>query len=409
MRICRPSDYFEIRLLSSFSNLDEDYLYTLYAPLCGNRALSVYFSFLHREHGSLIDFQSYCAESETSVGEIVPSLNALEAVGLIRSFCKNTDEGSLYVFCLFAPLSPKHYFNNLLLSNTLLNKVGQNRYDQILKKYDLPKLPEDMEEISSSWTDYFSTSGVYADMARRALKTGRNNTALKIDFDEKGFFAFLSEKDDRFNKVLFSGSEIKTIEELAELYSYDENSMASFVIECFDFAKPKGERLNKDSLKQLAYDNKDYSYMKRKVAQSSMVRGNSAMAQAIKQMDKLTPIQFLSYYQRGHKPAKSDVDMIEHLSNEMGLASPALNALLFFTISTKNGQLPKAYLEKVAGSMVRVGIETSIDAINYLSDSRGKKAKKPSQFNKNETKPEEPAEDKGKEDKEYEELMEFFN
>ena len=50
------------------------------------------------------------------------------------------------------------------------------------------------------------------------------------------------------------------------------------------------------------------------------------------------------------------------------LTNGVINVLVEQTLSTNNNVLSRAYIEKVAASLVREGITTALDAMNYLRD-----------------------------------------
>jgi replication initiation and membrane attachment protein DnaB len=130
-----------------------------------------------------------------------------------------------------------------------------------------------------------------------------------------------------------------------------------------------------DALASSMRDNLKYDYMSSPKA-APKTKGDSSLARMIRSMDELTPVEFLKRLQKGHKPATSDLRLLEKLSEETGLAPGATNALVFFVLS-KNGVLSPLYVEKIGASLVREGIETAIDAMNYFN--RTSKKKKPSE------------------------------
>jgi replication initiation and membrane attachment protein DnaB len=91
------------------------------------------------------------------------------------------------------------------------------------------------------------------------------------------------------------------------------------------------------------------------------------LARTIRAMDSLTPVEFLSKLQKGNKPAPSDLAAFGGTHRRDGAIRPLCNALVFYVITTKDGQLPNKYAEKIAASLMRKGIETSLDAMNYFS------------------------------------------
>jgi hypothetical protein len=133
------------------------------------------------------------------------------------------------------------------------------------------------------------------------------------------------------------------------------------------FGKEAGSRIDFYGVEKEAKESLRFALSSSNPAKSSEVHDDGALARTIRAMDNLTPVEFLSKLQKGNKPASSDLALLEELTVEMGLSAPLCNALVFYVITTKDGQLPAKYAEKIAASLMRKGIETSLDAMNYFS------------------------------------------
>ena len=118
------------------------------------------------------------------------------------------------------------------------------------------------------------------------------------------------------------------------------------------------------------------SPLKPKVAPKSVLAVNSPLKKDIKDMEELTPIDYLTKFQGGHIPASSDIALIKYLVNEMGLNSAVCNALMLYLITTNKGIIRRPLAEKIAASLVRNGIETAYDAVEFLTMVK-KENKKP--------------------------------
>jgi replication initiation and membrane attachment protein len=83
-------------------------------------------------------------------------------------------------------------------------------------------------------------------------------------------------------------------------------------------------------------------------------------------MDRMAPSDWLTILQNGHKPASSDLKIIQSLSFDLGLPNPVINALVDFVLQKNDNVLSKAYIEKVGGALAREGVKTALDAMDYL-------------------------------------------
>jgi replication initiation and membrane attachment protein DnaB len=368
MKEFSPSDVFEVRPQSLFSSRDRDYLLDFYAPLVGIKALAFYFALTEESAGEAVSFESFLKKNQGSLGELLSSLNALEAVGLVASYVKQGEKFAYFVFALYAPKTPKEFFDNVLFIGTLRKYLDNDKIEALSRKYALLPLPNDFANVSEGFRDYFSPDFDDPVFQEETPKTGGRKTgAIQTGFDKNAFLRALSEQDPRFNLDSFSEEELVKIARLSALYSYSEETMASFVYPHYVFAKEKGSRVDFPYVEKDAKDSLRFSYLHKTPAKKSEVHDDGALARTIRAMDTLSPVEFLSKLQKGNKPASSDLALLEELTVEMGLSAPLCNALVFYVITTKDGQLPNKYAEKIAASLMRKGIETSLDAMNYFS------------------------------------------
>ena len=80
----------------------------------------------------------------------------------------------------------------------------------------------------------------------------------------------------------------------------------------------------------------------------------------------MPPASWLAVLQNGHKPADSDLKILESLSLNLGLPNPVINALVDFVLQKNDNILSKAYIEKIGAALAREGVKTSLDAMTCL-------------------------------------------
>jgi hypothetical protein len=87
-------------------------------------------------------------------------------------------------------------------------------------------------------------------------------------------------------------------------------------------------------------DSLRFTYLHPTPALSSEVHDDSALARVIRMMDSSSPVEFLSKLQKGNKPAPSDLAAFGGTHGRDGAYPPRFcNALVFYVITTKDGQL----------------------------------------------------------------------
>lgn len=377
MKELNPSDLFEVRPQALFSSNDYEYLVDLYAPIIGIKSVAVLLALLRVNQDEVISHKSFLERNKITITDLSDALEGLEAIGLVSTYRKSEQNYQYFVYCLFSPRTPKEFFDNVLFAGTLAKAIGEDEANKIAEKYQVSSLPEDMDNSSTTFQEYFNPDyedPIYQNADR--VSGGRTIGKVSTGFDRNGFMKSLRELDPRFNFDSFSKVELVKIARISALYNYEESSMASFVRESFSFSKKIGDRVNFNHLSKLASDSYGYSYLKKSPAKSSQAHGESDAAKSIRRMEKMTPIEYLTVLQKGNKPAKPDIALINTLTIEMGLPGPVCNALVLYVLINNGNTLPGAYTEKLAGTLIREGIETALDAMNYFTQVKEEKASK---------------------------------
>ena len=83
-------------------------------------------------------------------------------------------------------------------------------------------------------------------------------------------------------------------------------------------------------------------------------------------MEDTAPAKFLQYLQQGTKPARSDIAIVNALSKDYGFGNGIINVIVEYVLYKNSNVLSKNYAEKIAASLAREGVTTTVDAMNYL-------------------------------------------
>ena len=393
MKRVAASDYYEVRKMGTVPSTAFHSLSDLYLPLVGPFAVSVYQCLVHDPsidcpnavypHGNLF------AKLQMTSGQFESAMKPLEAVGLIKTFVKESENGSYFIYCLYAPLMPEEFLSDILFRGMLVSYIGEKEVKALEKKYATPSLPTNMGECSESFVDYFHPD--FDSGAFNKTKSRKGKAAVKMDFDRNEFVARLAELGIASHRL--SGEDFDRIAKLGTLYDLSSGTLAEMAYDCY-----KDGRLRLGDLEARCAESLKFPFLKRGKGRKSGVDSSSQLAQKIRMMDEMAPARFLSYLQNGHRPAKGDLDLIKSLSVDIGLPDPCINALLDYVSSTNEGRLVPSYCEKIASSMVREGCQSARDAMDHLLRSRKKK--------KNEYIPEEPVAPKAEEKEEDGESLE---
>ena len=379
MKQVNPSDLYEVRLISLFGGLDVNYLLDLYEPLVGARAVAAYLTLSREKTGSMsAQHELLFVRLGLSAGEWYSAVEALEAVGLVRTFTKDGKGNTGFVYCLYAPKTPGEYFNNVLFAGTLRKTIGKDMCEVLADRYAVQGLPTGYDECTESFKDFFAFDSSDLSYLDSIIKTGsRLSGVAQIGFDRNLFYEALRKHNNSFSKSSFSEEELGKIERVATLYDYDEATIADFVEDHYSFSSAKDGRFDYPSFEADCSKSVGFAYLHHGIEEKkSVVDSDGDVSRMLKKMEAVSPIQYLRELQHNNKPAQADVELLNELTIEMGLPNSVTNVLITYVLSKNKNVLSRKLTEKIAASLVRGRIASALDAWNYLTETSVTKAKK---------------------------------
>ncbi|NCA97201.1 MAG: hypothetical protein EOM77_03365 [Bacteroidia bacterium] len=371
MEYISEKDYYETRFASLISDIDREVLVELYQPLIGHLSVTLYATLFHEKNKcsevDTFDHTHLFDKMQVSAGELLAARKALEAVGLLRSFLKEETGLRYYVYVLYAPKSPRDFFDDVLFKGLLIKYVGEKEAMRLALIYKVDYHTEGFNDVTSSFVDTFNPD--FDDPSfRKDLKVdikGRKSGRVSTSFDYDAFFATI-EKNSQIKRDSFSKKDLKEIERLATLFSLDESTMADIVIVAYD-PDNKAQRVNFQVVSDRAKDEARFPFFhKKRNGERSKVSGNSELASKIKLMDQMAPAEYLRILQNNTAPSRADLNIVDDLSKNYGLPNGVINALIDYVLAKNNNVLSRHYTEKIAASLTREGLTTVIDTMNYL-------------------------------------------
>ena len=372
MEFVSTSDFYEIRLASIVSNVDKDVLVELYQPLIGAAATMLYLTLLKQRRNN-DEENLYVTEQLINITQFAPGMilsarHMLEAVGLLRTYEKKTSDGRYYVYVLYSPKSPKDFFDDVLFKGLLIQYVGEKEAKRLAFKYKINlEIPEEYSEVSASFIDVFHPN--YDDPSFRKdfgnSIVGHEPGRVKINFNFDSFYKYLNERAPILPSAFYK-RDLKEIERLATLFGLDESQMAVIVAD--EYEPHANPHLDYRRVAEKAEDAVKYRIHapKARVAKSK-VSGKTITSEKVRLMDDVTPAYFLRMLQNNTEPAKADLKIIDGLSSGYNLPNGIINVIIDYTLNKNNNILSKNFCEKIAASLVRENIQTTIDAMNYLN------------------------------------------
>ena len=365
-------DYYETRPASLISDIDREVLSELYQPLIGHKSVGIFLSLFHEkmkaseidtfDHAHLFD------KMQMSAGEFFTARRALEAVGLLRTFFKEEGGIRYYIYVLYAPKSPREFFDDVLFKGLLIKYVGEKEAKRLALSYKVDFQTKGFDDITSSFVETFNPD-YDSPVFRKDLKVdvkGRKSGRIDTSFDFDAFFSAL-DKHGQIKREVLTKKDLKEIERLAALFSLDELTMAEIVVDAYE-PDNKAQRINFQRVSDRAKEEVKFPFFHRKSkGEKSHVTSDSELASKIKLMDAMAPGEYLRIKQNNTAPSRSDLDIVDDLSKNFGFSHGVINALVDYVLAKNKNVLSRRYTEKIASSLARESVTTAIDTMNYLT------------------------------------------
>lgn len=339
----------EVRCIEHLSSEQRQSLNLLYGPLMGKNSICLY-EFLGSIQ-NLVELEDVYLLLNMNASQFDIARNRLEQYHLIETY---VHEGDMLIL-LYAPLLPDSFLCHETYSRLYLASVGAKCFDKVKAMLYKDKT------VSSSYTKVESPLDVsildsWNESKEISFEKVKPTIKQKYDFD----FATLFKGMDRIFPVRLRTSEnLDRIAEMAKIYGIDAKDMRKYVQRS---TNPSTHVFDLEKLKD-------------------MVMRNRKVMEVSKDPYKMSPVKFLQNKQNGIPVVKSDQALIERLCKEFQFPIEVVNTLIEYTLQQTNQQFSRNYVEKVAASWVRLGVDSrkkALDIINQssLENKRDKKAEK---------------------------------
>ena len=377
-----PADTYTVVNKSIITEDDKKNIISLYEPIIGPIAVSLYFTLLRDI--KLMEFISrdythhhLMTIMKSSIDTIRTARESLEGVGLLKSYYKEGEPNS-YVYELYSPLSPKEFFASPIFNITLYNNIGKTEYELIKAEYELPKIElKDYEDISKELNVIYKSTSVLEPIETKEKTTLNIKLESNIDFDllisslPKGLV-----KESIFTKKLKD-----LIEQLSFIYDLDTLKMVELIRTVIT---EKGtidkEQLRKNTRKYYQYNNNGklptLVYRTQPEYLKTPEGDTSPMAQIIYMFENTSPFDFLKLKNKGATPTSRDLKILELLLVDLELKPAVVNVLIDYVLKKNNNKLNQSFIEAIAGQWKRCNIETAREAMELAKKENTKYNKK---------------------------------
>ncbi|TCS96717.1 replication initiation and membrane attachment family protein [Hazenella coriacea] len=372
----------------------------LYQPIVGATSVALYMTLmyqapLHRAGMSEIHRHTYLLKlCSLSFEQLVEARHLLEGVGLINTYEKKDPElGRFYEYELIPPLSPTKFFHSDVLSITLYHLLGKERYLAVRNSL-FETTSEDLSIQTQTKNVTKTFKEIFGSFKPQDL-TKAEELVKEIDWNKEelddkfveGQAPQWSDDDDLSMVRMRLGSLVedhvwtkKLIAELKEicfLYQLNEWDLSTALLNPY---VTRNGMIDLERLRSFVKSEYRLRFGGPPVVskrQRSSERATNPSTPSPKpdqkalteeerhfqQLAEISPIELLSYYQKGSRIPDSDIKLVESLVHHYKLPYGVINVLLEYVLLKYDYKLSRSLVEKIAGHWKRSGIKTVEDAL----------------------------------------------
>lgn len=378
----QPLDHFEIQLPHSLSTNERQLITLFYQPLTGPEPISLFLTLWAEGEDSTNTFLTHyhlMNVLDMSIGKVFEARIALEAIGLLRTWRKDQENGRSFIYELVRPLDAASFFDDPLLSMFLFSKIGEQAYRKLRKRFIKPDHKQAYQEVSRTFIDVYKP--VHTNVPQDLLGHEGNKSIKNYPF-YYGSFDFNLLMSGLSEQLIPSSSitvEIKeNIAKLAFLYQLTPLDMQKVVILALDDQM----NISRERLRKAAADfykltvSKDAPKLEktfnqpREQQQHQLSQSLTKEQELLQYLEKTPPIQVLRDINNGKEPLTSSVELADDLILKHGMPIGVVNVLLEYVMLTTDMKLPRKYVERIADHWIRKNLKTAKEAMELARTER---------------------------------------
>jgi len=376
--VLKVNDKYEVIADSFLTDYDRKILTRLYQPIIGFGALSFFFTLwaelegeqtittYEKNHSRLVDIM------RCNLPLIRQFSCLLEAIGLLKTYKKEINKEVNYIYKLNSPLYPSNFFANEILHILFKKSLSNDEYERTRLYFQKQNtLPKEYEEISANFNEVFSDIDAQHDFKK--IMNFKNNSITRVEgkpllsFDFPQFYRSLQEYQIPKNSITPEIEE--EIKILANAYNIGVFDMRNIVIASID---TKNRKIDLSKLKNRCKEHINVDYTSKNTKKESKISfsGNITLDEKIKLFSTITPLEFLQIKYNGKTPLYTDIKLLNDLKKATDLNDSIINVLLDYALLQSNNKLSSAYIYRIAGSLMREGVDDPYEAMLFLNNSK---------------------------------------
>ncbi len=379
-----PADTYIVKNATILNNEARLVLIKLYQPIIGSVAINLYFTLWSNLDTSQIISTEYTHHSlmalmRIKLEDILEAREKLEGIGLLKSYLK---KGSInnYIYELYSPLEPQEFIDNPILATTLASNIGQREYKKTLDFFKSPSIDlKTYRDISVSFSDTFEVSDALEITDTKSIrKVKQVDLVVDEKIDLNGLLEMIP--SEILNHRSISKETRSLIYKLAYIYNLNEEELSELIRNSVSERKVIDKDLlrtnchnyytfeHQNTTPSLVYKNQP-EYLRKKVGDGSK------KAKQIYTFETTSPYDFLTGKNKGVRPSKADLSLVENLMLDYDLTPGVVNVLIDYVLRINNNKLTKNFVLTIASQWKRSNIKTVEEAMEICKKENKSKRK----------------------------------
>lgn len=368
-----PADTFVIINKTCLTEYDKKLIINLYQPIIGGLATTLYFTFwsyLDKSEIFSLEWTHHhlMTSTQLNLDTIVSVREKLEGIGLLKTYYKKNSVNN-YIYELYSPLNAYEFFNNPILSTTLLSNVGKIEFQKLLDYYKLPNFNlTEYENITCSFSDVFdSVSNPNLDYYDNIKGINKNSLDIKDSINLSEMLSLIP--DELVNKRAITKDIRQILLKLAFIYNFTNEEMTEIIMNSINLEhKIDSELLKNNAEKYYKFEHSGtlptLIYKKQPEYLRKNITDTSKKSKLIYQFENISPYDFLTSKNGGIKPSSADLNIVSYLMVDLNMLPGVVNVLIDYVLKINDNKLNRAFIESIASQWLRHNIKTVEDAMN---------------------------------------------
>ena len=348
--------FFSVHTRLTLSKTDEEVLSLLYLPIVKGPAYALYhhlLSLARMEESGYERFDELFVDMELEEHSLLQAFCRLEAIGLLESYRREQNGIVYYILVPFPPATPKKFFADVALSRLLAQNLGGKRFQRIRFSFsEGERMPLGYQRTTTSFSDVYALEPNPAEESGSEEIEEKNYRSV-VQFDWNDMLSLLEATEQR---AVTPAKD--PIVELSALYGISEGDAAELIRKNIDTA-------GTFYIEGFRKDVRQYHRFQNPTSPSRI--GSGSKNRLARQLEELTPQRYLAN-RLETSPAPFMLDFVEHLSHDMGMSNPLINAALEYSFRKTKGRFVDSYIEKVCYTLKANKVRTSYDALVLLME-----------------------------------------